>query len=172
MVSIQCDLKRKTQFQTQIVSLEKKKTISRNDSIINLLSCGTRKHGKCQWNNMHAAQTAQTQNLVKSNFDMFLKTWLLSSYPWPNMNDQYTTWKWNDWAIISYYQFYDIIRFWEIWDKNLSFCFFLQLLLLLMIWQSPGLPGWRPVRPHHPNIAACLYCLATSPGFLPTLCEK
>ena len=35
------------------------------------------------------------------------------------------------------------------------------LLLLLMIWQSPGLPGWRKVnfitvtrRPHHPNIAA------------------
>ena len=24
-------------------------------------------------------------------------------------------------------------------------------------------------RPHHPNIAACLYCLATSPGFLPIL---
>ena len=48
-----------------------------------------------------------------------------------------------------------------------------------MIWQSPGLPGWRKVnfitvthRPHHPNIAAGLYCLATSPGFLPTLCEK
>ena len=58
----------------------------------------------------------------------------------------------------------------------------LLLLLLLMIWQSPGLPGWRKVnfinvtrRPHHPNIAAGLYtryCLATSPGFLPTLCEK
>ena len=53
------------------------------------------------------------------------------------------------------------------------------LLLLLMIWQSPGLPGWRKVnfitvthRPHHPNIAAGSYCLATSPGFLPTLCEK
>ena len=53
------------------------------------------------------------------------------------------------------------------------------LLLLFMIWQSPGLPGWRKVnfitvtsRPHHPNIAAGLYCLATSPGFLPTLCEK
>ena len=52
-------------------------------------------------------------------------------------------------------------------------------LLLLLIWQSPGLPGWRKVnlitvtrRPHHPNIAAGLYCLATSPGFLPTLCEK
>ena len=55
----------------------------------------------------------------------------------------------------------------------------LLLLLLLMIWQSPGLPGWRKVnfitvtrRPHYPNIAAGLYCLATSPGFLPTLCEK
>ena len=53
------------------------------------------------------------------------------------------------------------------------------LLLLLMIWQSPGLPGWRKVnfitvtrRPHHPNIAAGFCCLATSPGFLPTLCEK
>ena len=52
-------------------------------------------------------------------------------------------------------------------------------LLLIMIWQSPGLPGWRKVnfitvtrRPHHPNIAAGLCCLATSPGFLPTLCEK
>ena len=50
---------------------------------------------------------------------------------------------------------------------------------LLMIWQSPGLPGWWKVnfitvtrRPHHPNIAAGLCCLATSPGFLPTLCEK
>ena len=44
----------------------------------------------------------------------------------------------------------------------------------LMIWHSPGLPGWRKVnfitvtrRPRHPNIAA-----GTSPGFLPTLCEK
>ena len=53
------------------------------------------------------------------------------------------------------------------------------LLLLLMIWQSPGLPGWWKVnlitvthRPHHPNITAGLYCLATSPGFLPTLCEE
>ena len=53
-----------------------------------------------------------------------------------------------------------------------------SLLLLLMIWQSPGLP-WRKVnfitvtrRPHRPNIAAGLCCLATSPGFLPTLCEK
>ena len=27
-------------------------------------------------------------------------------------------------------------------------------------------------RPHHPNIAASLCCLATSPGFLPTLCEN
>ena len=48
-----------------------------------------------------------------------------------------------------------------------------------MIWQSPGLPGWRKVnfitvtrRHHHPNIAAGFCCLATSPGFLPTLCEK
>ena len=48
-----------------------------------------------------------------------------------------------------------------------------------MIWQSPRLPGWRKInfitvtlRPHHRNIAAGLYCLATSPGFLPTLCEK
>ena len=48
-----------------------------------------------------------------------------------------------------------------------------------MIGQSPGLPGWRKVnfitvtrRPHHPNIAAGLCCLATSPGFFPTLCEK
>ena len=48
-----------------------------------------------------------------------------------------------------------------------------------MIWQSPGLAGWRKVnfitvtrRPHHPNITAGLDCLATSPGFLPTLCEK
>ena len=55
----------------------------------------------------------------------------------------------------------------------------LLLLLLLMIWQPPGLPGWRKVnfipvtcRPRHPNIAAGLYCLATLPGFLPTLCEK
>ena len=53
------------------------------------------------------------------------------------------------------------------------------LLLLLMIWQSPGLPGWRKVsfitvtrRPHHPNITAGLYCLATSPGFIPALCEE
>ena len=52
-------------------------------------------------------------------------------------------------------------------------------LISLMIWQSPGLPGWRKVnfitvtrRPHHPNIAAGLCCLATSSGFLPTLCEK
>ena len=35
-----------------------------------------------------------------------------------------------------------------------------------MIWQSPGLPGWRKVnfitvtrRPHHPNITTGLFCL-------------
>ena len=45
--------------------------------------------------------------------------------------------------------------------------------------QSPGLPGWRKVnlitvtrRPLHPSIAASFYCLTTSPGFLPALCEK
>ena len=55
----------------------------------------------------------------------------------------------------------------------------LLLLLLLLIWQSPGLPGWQNVnliivtrRPLHPSIAAGLYCLTTSPGFLPALCEK
>ena len=55
----------------------------------------------------------------------------------------------------------------------------LIIIIIIIIWQSPGLPGWRKVnfitvthRPHHPNIAAGLYCLATSPGFLPTLCEK
>ena len=54
-----------------------------------------------------------------------------------------------------------------------------MLLLLLLIWQSPGLPGWRKVnlitvtrRPLHPSIAAGFYCLTTSPGFLPALCEK
>ena len=52
-------------------------------------------------------------------------------------------------------------------------------VLLLLIWQSPGLPGWRKVnlitvtrRPLHPSIAAGFYCLTTSPGFLPALCEK
>ena len=73
------------------------------------------------------------------------------------------------------------ILYWNIFSNfscDIEFKFTL-LLLLLMIWQSPGLPGWRKVnfitvtrRPHHPNIAAGLYCLATSPGFLPTLCEK
>ena len=55
----------------------------------------------------------------------------------------------------------------------------LLLLLLLVIWQSPGLPGWWKVnlitvthRPHHPSIAARLSCLTTSLGFLPALCEK
>ena len=54
-----------------------------------------------------------------------------------------------------------------------------SLLLLLVIWQSPGLPGWRKVnliivthRSHHASIAAGLYCLTTSPGLLPALCEK
>ena len=48
-----------------------------------------------------------------------------------------------------------------------------------MIWHSPGLPGWQKVnlitvtrRPHHLSIAAGLYCLTTSPGILPALCEK
>ena len=68
---------------------------------------------------------------------------------------------------------------------NVSFsrvCYFnmtIALLLLLLNWQSPGLPGWRNVnlitatrRPLHPSIAAGFYCLTTSPGFLPALCEK
>ena len=48
----------------------------------------------------------------------------------------------------------------------------LLLVLLLVIRQSPYLPRWWKVnltvtrRPHHPSIAAGLYCLATSPGFL------
>ena len=54
-------------------------------------------------------------------------------------------------------------------------------ILLLLIWQSPGLPGWRKVnlitvtrRPLQPSIhvAAGFYRLTTSPGFLPALCEK
>ena len=69
---------------------------------------------------------------------------------------------------------------WPPWLEHAHFTFcHCKLLLLLMIWQSPGLPGWWKVnfitvthRPHHPNIVAALYCLATSPGFLPTLCEK
>ena len=54
-----------------------------------------------------------------------------------------------------------------------------KLSLFLLIWQSPGLAGLRKVdliivtrRPHHPSIAAGLYCLTTSPGFLPALYEK
>ena len=55
----------------------------------------------------------------------------------------------------------------------------LLIIILLLIWQSPGLPGWRKVnlitvtrKPLHPSIAAGFYCLTTSPGFLPALCEK
>ena len=66
----------------------------------------------------------------------------------------------------------------ELGNSFLVFQYTDLCLLLWMIWQSPGLPGWRKVnfitmtrRPHHPNSAG-LYCLATSPGFLPTLCEK
>ena len=67
------------------------------------------------------------------------------------------------------------------WSSLLFVCFIIIIiiLLLLLIWQSPGLPGWRKVnlitvtrRPLHPNIAAGFYCLTTSPGFLPALCEK
>ena len=53
------------------------------------------------------------------------------------------------------------------------------LSLLSVIYQSPGLPGWQKVyfitvtrMPHHLSIAAGLYCLTTSPGFHPALCEK
>ena len=64
-------------------------------------------------------------------------------------------------------------------SNHFLICPLLLLLLLLLIWQSPGLPGWRKVnlitvtrRPLHPSIAAGFYCLTTSPGFLPALCEK
>ena len=64
-------------------------------------------------------------------------------------------------------------------QNNLTLMYMLLLLLLFYVWQSPGLPGWRKVnlitvthRPHHPSIAAGLYCLTTSPGLLPALCEK
>ena len=53
------------------------------------------------------------------------------------------------------------------------------IIKILVIWQSPGLLGWREVylitvtrMPHHLGIAADLYCLTTSLGFLPALCEK
>ena len=53
------------------------------------------------------------------------------------------------------------------------------IIEILVIWQSPGLLGWRKVylitvtrMPHHLGIAADLYCLTTSLGFLPALCEK
>ena len=81
--------------------------------------------------------------------------------------------KWTKWPTV--------VPFWNasLWHALDHIGKLLFLLLLLMIWQSPGLPGWRKVnfitvtrRPHHPNIAAGLCCLATSPGFLPTLCEK
>ena len=59
------------------------------------------------------------------------------------------------------------------------FFFFFFFFFFFYVWQSPGLPGWRKVnlitvthRPHHPSIAAGLYCLTTSPGLLPALCEK
>ena len=71
----------------------------------------------------------------------------------------------------------------QLLKKYLYVLLLLLLLLVVMIWQSPGLPGWRKVnfitvsrRPYHPNIhvhvAAGLCCLTTSPGFIPTLCEK
>ena len=37
-----------------------------------------------------------------------LQKWLLSSHPWPNMNNQWTIWKKNKHAIIHWQQFYDL----------------------------------------------------------------
>ena len=69
-------------------------------------------------------------------------------------------------------------RVWRQLTPHVALAYYYRRLLLL-IWQSPGLPGWRKVnlitvtrRPLHPSIAAGFYCLTTSPGFLPALCEK
>ena len=59
-------------------------------------------------------------NLDKSNFDMFLQNWLLSSHPWLNMNDQCTTRKYIDIMLslpdISFMISFFLLRFREILD--------------------------------------------------------
>ena len=42
--------------------------------------------------------------------------------------------------------------------------------MVILDWTSPLITVTH--RPHHPSIAAGLYCLTTSPGLLPALCEK
>ena len=70
--------------------------------------------------------------------------------------------------------------FWLTFDfSDLRLIFGTYVWFLIFVQQGPGLPGWRKVnlitvtrRPLHPSIAAGFYCQTTSPGFLPTLCEK
>ena len=95
------------------------------------------------------------------------------------VNKFHTSMHWMQWRYLFYLFMFSLNTEWSHSVIKLFFIWVLLLLLLLMIWQSPGLPRWRKVnfitvtrRPHHPNIAAGLYCLATSPGFFPTLCEK
>ena len=79
---------------------------------------------KVSMNIMHAAPITQTQNLDKSNSDMFYNHLLLSSHPWPNMNDQFTTWKLHDYAINPRLILWFIsFRFWEIMDWTWVSCF-------------------------------------------------
>ena len=72
----------------------------------------------------------------------------------------------------------DILKHDQIISSN-SNQWFIIINVFLLIWQKKGGPGWRKVnlitvtrRPLHPSIATGFYCLTTSPGFLPALCEK
>ena len=87
--------------------------------------------------------------------------------------------KYTEESLMIMHQFVSTIPFFLVAHHKRTNYYHYWLLLLLLIYQSPGLPGWRKVnlitvtrRPLQPSIAAGLYCLTTSPGFLTALCEK
>ena len=51
---------------------------------------------------------------LKSNFDIFCKNWLLSSHPWPNINDQCTTW--SKMIMLSFPDIIFVISFFRFWE--------------------------------------------------------
>ena len=67
---------------------------------------------------------ANNANLDKENFDI-LQNSLLCSHPWPNMNEQCTKWKKNNYAIMHWNQSYIFFRCWEIWSKTRASFFLL-----------------------------------------------
>ena len=72
----------------------------------------------------NAIMQCKQRQLTQKQFRHVLQNWLLCSHPWPNINEQCTKWKQNNYAIMHWNQFcqylFSILRNFE---SNLGFLF-------------------------------------------------